>query len=228
SKFGSRSQQCVYLGSKDGKAWLYRLDTGRMIHTSRCEFFDHEFPFLTRSPVGSPYYVSPTEGKQTIRGSIGRILVPASAESDLSHESEMAFTPAMGPSAAGLGGGDSESTPGLNEDSDVDMQSDSSGDYTSIGGGYGDIGSDDGDVEMDSPRLASQPLQVQYQPPLQARQSLQLDSGSDASLIQPVREPVLETVLPSEIILPQTPEQQLVITATAESADTTPLLLPSP
>ena len=55
-KFGPRTQACVYLGSQDGKAILYRLDTGRILHTSRAIFFENVFPFEGNIPSRMPFY----------------------------------------------------------------------------------------------------------------------------------------------------------------------------
>ncbi|KAJ1802565.1 hypothetical protein LPJ75_006148 [Coemansia sp. RSA 2598] len=50
AKFGERAQQCVYLGSKSGKAYLYRIGKGRVLYTT------HTVPMVSgRIPVINPF-----------------------------------------------------------------------------------------------------------------------------------------------------------------------------
>ncbi|KAJ1900486.1 hypothetical protein LPJ66_001441 [Kickxella alabastrina] len=56
SKFGECAQKCVYLGSKDGKALLYRMDTGHVLHISRARFDEAEFTFYSESAPSVPFY----------------------------------------------------------------------------------------------------------------------------------------------------------------------------
>ncbi|KAJ1899354.1 hypothetical protein LPJ66_002160 [Kickxella alabastrina] len=56
SKFDEHAQKCVYLGSKDGKALLYHMDAGHVLHTSRVKFVYAEFTFYNESTPSVPFY----------------------------------------------------------------------------------------------------------------------------------------------------------------------------